>query len=177
MRRLIVVGLMVLSLAGCKRQAETTESASAPAPKDAPLVLKPSFSVNDEHASAYMLHGFSGLEDNQWRWAEKKFGVTLGEPMDAAKNGARLELKFAYLEQALKKAGPVTVSATVNGQPLLPETYKTAGRHTYARDLGGSTFHGGPVTVEFTTDKALPPNPPDIRELSIIVTDVGLSPR
>lgn len=177
MRRLIVVGLMVVALAGCKRQAETTESASAPAPKDALVVLKPSFNVGDEQASVYMLHGFSGLEEKQWRWVGTKFGVTLGEPMDAAKNGARLELKFAYPEAAFKKMGPVTLTATVNGQALLPETYNSQGRHTYARDLGGSTFHGGPVTVEFTTDKALPPNPPDVRELSVVVTDVGLSPR
>ncbi len=176
MRRLIVMGLVVLSLAGCKRQAETTESAPA-ASKDAPLVLQPSFKVNDEQASAYMLHGFHNLEENQWRWVGSKFGVTLAEPVDAAKNGARLELKFAYPEAAAKKLGALTLSATVNGQPLLPETYRTQGKYTYARDLGGSTFHGGPVTIEFATDKALPPGAVDARELSVIVTEVGLSAR
>src|SRR6185312_6615458 len=107
MRRLIVVSLMVFVLAACKRLPETAESAAesstgGTAPKDTPVVLKSSFLVNDEHASAYMLHGFSGLEDNQWRWVGNKFGVTLAEPKDAAKNGARLELKFAYPEVVAK---------------------------------------------------------------------------
>jgi hypothetical protein len=176
MRRLIVVGLMVVSLAGCKRSAET-ESAATAAPKDAPIVLGTSFKVNDEHAAAYILHGFYGLEEGQWRWVSSKFGVTLAEPIDAAKDGARLELKFTYPEAAAKQLGALTLSGTVNGQPLLPETYKTQGKYTYTRDLAGSTFHGGPVTVEFATDKALPQSPPDVRELSIIVTEAGLSAR
>lgn len=176
MRRLIAVGLMVLSLAACKRQEETAENTPGAA-KDAPVVLKTSFNVSDEQAAAYMLHGFHNLEENQWRWVGGKFGVTLAEPEGAAQNGARLELKFAYPEAAFKKLGPLTLTATVNGQPLLPEPYKESGKFMFARDLAGSTFHGGPVTVEFTTDKAIPPTPPDVRELSIIVTDVALSAR
>jgi hypothetical protein len=169
---------MVVSLAACKRQVETTETAPAPAAaKDSPVILKRSFKVSDKEAAAYMLHGFHNLEENQWRWVGSKFGVTLAEPADAAKNGARLELKFAYPEAAAKKLGALMLSATVNGQPVLPETYKTQGKYTYARDLAGSTFHGGPVTIEFVTDKALPPSAGDARELSIIVTEVGLSPR
>jgi len=179
MRRLIVVGLMVVSLAGCKRQVESTESApaTAPAAKDAPVVLKSSFKVSDEQASAYMQHGFYNLEENQWRWVGSKFGITLAEPLDAAKNGARLELKFAYPEAAAKKLGALTLTATVNGQPLLPETYKTQGKYTYARDLAGSTFHGGPVTIEFAADKSIPPGAQDARELSIIVTEASLTAR
>lgn len=175
MRRLIAVGLMVVSLTACKRQEEAVEN--APAAKDAPIVLKTSFNVNDEQASVYMLHGFHGLEENQWRWVGSKFGVTLAEPPDAAQNGARLELRFAYPDAAFAKLGALTLTAAVNGQPLSPETYKAPGRFVFTKDIAGPAFHGGPVTIEFSTDKALPPTPPEVRELSIIVIEAGLSPR
>ncbi len=81
---------------------------------------------------------FNGLEDNnQWRWVAGKFGVTLAEPEGAVQKGARLELKFAYPEAAFSKLGPLTLSASVNGQPLLPETYKAQGPvYVYSRHRG-----------------------------------------
>jgi hypothetical protein len=52
-----------------------------------------------------------------------------------------------------------------------------AGDYTYSRDVPPELLTGDAVTVEFTLDKALPPNPSDQRELGVIVQMVGLEPK
>lgn len=122
----------------------------------------------DPQAAAQMTHGFHSLE-NGWRWVASKFGVTLAPPEGST---AQLELKFALPAAVVDRLGAVTLSATVNGKPLEPETFKTSGNQVYTRDAG--MVGPGPVTVEFSTDKALPPGNGDARELALIVTRVSL---
>jgi hypothetical protein len=154
----------VLLLAGCKRQANQTNAEQA-----AELVT--GFAMSDPQAEAQMTHGFHALE-NGWRWVASKFGVTLASPGNSP---TQLELKFALPPAVSDRLGAVTLSATVNGNALAPQTYSEPGNQTYVRDLPAGTFGPGPVTVEFSTDKALPPGNVDIRELALIVTHVGLA--
>jgi hypothetical protein len=157
----MLVGL--LALAGCQRQAPEAEVA-----KEKAADLVSAFSVADSQAAAQMTHGFHAVE-NGWRWVESKFGVTLAPPDSGT---AQLELKFAVPAAVTDRMGPVTLSVTVNGKALMPETYAMPGDQTYTRDLGA--VGPGPVTIEFATDKALPPGGTDVRELALIVTQVGL---
>ena len=76
-----------------------------------------------------------------------------------------------------RAASPTTISATVNGVALPPETYRAAGDGTYARDLPASALSTDPVTIEFSVDKAIPPGDQDLRELALVVTSVGLLPK
>ncbi len=157
----------VLLLTGCKREAPEAQVAQE---KSADLVS--AFSVGDAQASAQMTHGFHGLE-NGWRWVGSKFGVTLAST-DASK-AAQLELKFSLPPAVFDRLGAVTLSATVNGKALPSQTYSTAGKTTYAQEIAAGTLGSGPVTVEFSTDKSLPPGNGDARELSLIVTNVSLT--
>jgi hypothetical protein len=152
-----------LALAGCKREAPQAEVA-----KEKAADLASGFGMADAQAAAQITHGFHGLE-NGWRWVASKFGVTLSPPESAA---AQLELKFALPAAVSDRMGAVTLSATVNGKPLTPETYKTPGNQVYTRDVG--MVGPGPVTIEFSTDKSLPPGNGDARELALIVTHVTL---
>jgi hypothetical protein len=151
-------------LAGCKRQAPEAEAA-----KEKPAELVSGFAMSDPQAATQMTHGVYGLE-NGWRWVASKFGVTLAAP--AGSGAAQLELKFALPAAVSDRLGAVTLSATVNGKALTPETYKTSGSQVYTRDVG--PVGPGPVVIEFSTDKALPPGGTDVRELALIVTHVGL---
>jgi hypothetical protein len=85
-----------------------------------------------------------------------------------------LELKFALPAAVFDRLGATTLSATVNGKPLPSQTYSSAGNQVYTQELAAGSFGPGPVTVEFSTDKALPPGNGDARELALIVTHVAL---
>jgi hypothetical protein len=68
----------------------------------------------------------------------------------------------------------MTLSASVNGLALAPETFTQAGDHVYTREVPANALNGEAVTVEFSVDKSLPPTEQDSRELSLIVFSVGL---
>jgi hypothetical protein len=156
----------MLLLAGCKRQEPQAEVA-----KEKAADLVSAFGMADPQAAAQITHGFHGLE-NGWRWVGSKFGVTLAPPESKA---AQLELKFSLPNAVFDRLGAVTLSASVNGKVLPSQKYSSAGPQVYTQDLEAGSFGPGPVIVDFTTDKALPPGNGDARELALIVTRVGLT--
>ena len=168
MRGLVaLIALLALAPAACKREAKP-QVTSLRAGTAAASVVK----MNDPDAAAQLLSGFYAVEENSWRWVGRKFSVALHPPRGAAQQGAFLRLKF-NLPNGLVKQGPVTVSASVGSQALMPETYTEGGNYSYVRDIPASAL-GGDVVVNFTCDKALPPANGDIRELSLIAVSVGL---
>jgi len=166
-RSLLLAGALLL--AGCKRQATETETA-----KEEVAVLASAFTMTDANAETQMTHGFHAVENGRWRWVASKFGVTLALPA-GAERGAQLELKFALPASVFDRLGPVTLKATADGKPLAPETFSAAGDYTYTKELAAGTVGPGAVAIEFSTDKAIPPGEKDIRELALIVTQVGLT--
>ncbi len=130
--------------------------------------------VADPGDSAQLVRGFSNVEADAWRWTTSKFSVVLRPPAGAAQNGAKLQLVFTLHEAVVKKLGPVTVNATVNGTAVGPETFSAAGDYTYSHEVPASALGADVVTVEFTTDKALAPTEQDKRELALIVKTIGL---
>jgi hypothetical protein len=67
----------------------------------------------------------------------------------------------------------VTLSASVNGTALPPETYSAAGEFEYTRDVDPKLLAGDAVNVEFTLDKFLPAGAVDGRELGLVASSVG----
>jgi hypothetical protein len=168
-RRLIaaLVLLMVVTLApsGCRRKKKgrTREDGLASV-----------INVADPADSAQLVRGFSNVEADAWRWSTSKFSVVLRPPPGAAQNGAKLELNFTLHDAVVSKLGPVTVTATVNGTPVAAETFSAPGDFTYSHEVPPSALGSDVVTVEFSTDKALPPTEKDKRELALIVKTIGL---
>ena len=74
----------------------------------------------------------------------------------------------------VEKLKNVSLSATAGGSALPPETYTTAGDYFYVREIPASLLTGDSLRVDFQLDKAMPPNGADIRELGIIVLNIGL---
>jgi hypothetical protein len=130
--------------------------------------------VADPADSAQLVRGFSNVEADAWRWTTSKFSVVLRPPAGSAQNGAVLQLAFTLHDTVVKKLGPVTVTATVNGTPVGSETYSQAGDYTYSKDVPASALGADVVTVEFSTDKSLAPTDVDKRELALIVKTIGL---
>jgi hypothetical protein len=127
----------------------------------------------DPRAAVQLVRGFHGVEQNAWRWTTGSFAVTLKPPANAAQKGATLEFKFVVPGVVIDKLKSVTLSASVNGQKLAPETYTKEGEYTYSRDVPPSALTGDAASVEFTLDKFLPASPEDMRDLGVIMTMVG----
>ena len=104
----------------------------------------------------------------------KNFTVTLRPPAGADKNGARLELKFVIPDVMYNRVGDQTLNAKVNGVDLGPEKYSKAGECTYTRDVPAAALSGEAASFDFSVDKGIPPTDQDPRELSVVVTSVGL---
>jgi hypothetical protein len=173
LRRLTLVFWLVLSITSCKRSTHDAEALVTE--KTAPLVSV--VNVNDPAAAAQLVRGFHALEAGTWRWTMKQFEVALRPPPGAAQNGARLNFRFAVPEPIVSKFGPATLSATINGLALGPETCQKSGNYIYTRDVPASALKGDVVVVQFTCDKGMAPSAADARELSLIAVSIGLEPK
>ncbi len=158
--------LALLAPVGCKRKKHAQAD-------DQPAGLATMVNAADARTSAQLVRGFYDVEQNAWRWTGPSFAAKLRTPSTAAQKGAMLELKFTVPEVVTQKVGAVTLSASVNGQKLTPETYPKSGEYTYSRDIPASALQGESATVEFTLDKYMPGTAQDVRDLGVIVTMIG----
>jgi hypothetical protein len=169
-RRLAAALLVCLFLSGCKhrerkvRVVQTDEDSAS---------LASVIHMGDPSAAPQLLKGFHAIEDKSWRWTMGEFAVVLRPPRNAATKGATLHFKFTLPEAVLSKVKPVSLSASVNGTALPPETYIQAGELDYSRDVDGKLLKGEAVNVEFKLDKFLPAGTVETRELGVIGTSVG----
>jgi hypothetical protein len=61
--------------------------------------------------------------------------VNLHPPARSAQQGAVLELHLTVPPPTIEKLGSITLSASIGGAALAPETYSKAGEYTYRRDV------------------------------------------
>jgi hypothetical protein len=169
-RRLAAALWVCLLLTGCKhrdrkvRVVQTEEDSAS---------LASVIHMGDPRAAPQLLKGFHGIEENSWRWTMGEFAVALRPPRNATLKGATLHFKFVLPEAVLSKVKTLSLSASVNGTALSPETYTQAGGFDYSRDVDGKLLSSESVNVEFTLDKFLPAGTVETRELGVIGTSVG----
>jgi hypothetical protein len=165
----ILIAPVVFESAACRRtprraDAETGEAGNG---------LASMVYAADPRASAQLVRGFYGVEQNAWRWTAGSFAVTLRPPAGASEKGGTLIFKFVIPEPEIDKLKSLTLSAVVGGVKLDPETYNSAGDQTYTRDVPPAAFKNDAVTAEFTLDKVMPPAGRDARELGVIMNAIG----
>jgi hypothetical protein len=130
--------------------------------------------VAHPRADTQLLNGFHKVEQGSWRWTMGSFAVALEPPAGAAQNGARLELRFTLPDPVVARHKTVTLSASVAGTALPPETYTKAGEYTYTRDVPSAALSTPPVKVTFALDHFLKAGEVEPRELGLVVSTVGL---
>ncbi len=158
---------------GCRRQHPlTVETVEEEGP---PLVSV--VHVADPRATPQLLRGFYDIEHNSWRWTMGKFSVTLRPPAGAATKGATLQLNLTMPEPVISRLRSVTLSASIRGVALDPETYTKPGDHVYRRDVPAASLAAEAVTIDFALDKYLAAGAVEQRELGVIVTQAGLIPK
>jgi len=164
----LAVGLCTLTCA-CKRPDPIHLQPTI----EEPPALSSTVLISDASQSSQLIRGFYELQNRTWRWAGPRFGVALGSPSGAAKNGAWLVLRFSLAEASINALKTITVAAKVGNAALPAEAFTTPGEHTYRHEVPASAFTRNPVGVEFTVDKFLTP-PNDGRNLALIALSVGL---
>src|SRR5204863_8603551 len=118
----------------------------------------------DAKSAPQLLKGFHSVEGNSWRWTMGHFAVALRPPRNAAVRGATLRLKFSLADAVISSTKNITLSCSVNGTPLPPETYTQAGEFEYTRDVDPKLLAADAVNVEFALDKFIPAGTLESRE-------------
>ena len=167
MRRLILLLCLVLAVnAGCKRR----EKARVQTIEESSVGLASTVNMADPRQSTQLVSGFYDVEQNAWRWTKGKFSVVL----KPTKGPAALVVHLAIPESVMSKVKTVTLTATVNGTALPPQTYTKDGEDVYKQDVPVSALTGDAVTVAFSLDKFLAAGAIEERELGIVVSSIGL---
>jgi tRNA (mo5U34)-methyltransferase len=111
--------------------------------------------------SVKLLDGWYALENNSYRWTERRFAVELRRP--PADKGASLRFNFR-----LVGPGPVTLAARVNGVALPEATFMGEGEHSYEVPISREAARHPPIRIDFSVDKSLAGGM-DERELALLV--------
>jgi hypothetical protein len=165
---LILIPLLLVG-AGCKRRNRSAGQ---------PQVIASTIFAGDPTVAAHFAKGFYTVEENAWRWTAKDFAVDLSPPLHADQKGAQLVVKLVVPDAEIQKLPSVQLSASIQGYKLESQTYTKGGQYTYTRDVPADEFKdkqpSDVMRIDFSVDHTLPPTGNDIRELGIIVSEVGL---
>jgi tRNA (mo5U34)-methyltransferase len=109
-----------------------------------------------------ILNGWHKMENMAWRWTGREFGAII-ENLEGAN---RLEFRFEIACDLLKSSDTLSIDATVNGQPLPPEAFRTAGKHLYSRTISPAPRR---CEIRIRLSHTFPEPPDSDRDLGVIV--------
>ncbi|MEZ5361376.1 MAG: hypothetical protein R2748_03285 [Bryobacterales bacterium] len=121
--------LLLAALSGCVQNEPgipIEEEEGAP-----PAQLLSNVNVADPRAAPQLLRGFHGLEQQAWRWTERKFAVMLQPPPPG--QPVVLNLTFTLPGVVTDEVGPITMTARINGQQVGARNLRFAGREQAVR--------------------------------------------
>jgi hypothetical protein len=133
--------------------------------------------VADPRVATRLVKGFYSTDNQYWRWTAREFSIILNPPKGAGQKGAVLVLRYAIVEAVLASAKTMELSIAVDGVALPRQHYDKPGQFTLRLDVPPEAFRFDPVRVDFTLNKALPPSGREVRELGMIVSEVGFESR
>jgi hypothetical protein len=133
--------------------------------------------MGDPATANQLLGGFYGVEggggDNAWRWTGPEFAVALAPPTPAPR-GARLLLRLYFPETQIQKLGPMTLTASLDGQPLAPETYDKGGSYDFIRDIPACFLETNVLPITFSFDPYSAKSETEGRDLGAVVLMASL---
>lgn len=112
--------------------------------------------------SVHLLDGWHPLEQNSFRWTEKRFSIEIKRPH-------LIQFSTFCFNFRLPSPGPVTLSAKVNGSDMPPATLRTEGAQSYSIQIPRQAIQAGAIRIDFAIDKCLPAGALDERELGLLV--------
>jgi tRNA (mo5U34)-methyltransferase len=109
-----------------------------------------------------ILNGWHKMENMAWRWTGREFGLVIENRAGAT----RLEIVFQATPALFKSSDTLSLEATVNGEPLPPETFRSAGRHVYSRSVSPAPRQ---CEIQIRLSHTFPEPPDSDRDLGVIV--------
>jgi FkbM family methyltransferase len=129
--------------------------------------------MGDRAKERQLVRGLYPVEGGAWRWTAKTFVIALGTPPEASKSGASLVFNFSIPPVAIDRLKGVTLSASIGGVALEPESFATQGDHKYRRSIPRSALGTKEtVEIEFKLDRSLPAAEFG-RELGVVAKSAG----
>jgi hypothetical protein len=162
---------LVFLPAGCNRKPKPQQQVHVV--EEERVALATVVHIADPRTSSQLLSGFYNVEQGSWRWTGRKFSVVLAIPENVSQKQISLVFKMAVPEPVIQKLKSVTLTASVNGVALAPETYRKAGEYMFTREVSAKALGGASAQIEFALDKALPAGANDSRELGLVATSIG----
>lgn len=159
--------------AGCSKEDKTPTKATVEEAPTAPRLLT-AVNMGEPKAGRQLLTGFYDIEANAWRWTSKDFSVSLRPPAGSAARGGTLVFDLSIPQVVIDSLHSVTLSASVNGTALAPETYSQEGQMQYKRDIPANLLASPSVRIDFHLDKVMAPGNGDRRQLGVIARSVAL---
>jgi hypothetical protein len=159
---LVLLSVSLLFVAeGCKRRHKKPEIVT-----DA--------RAGDPDVSDRFSDGFYNIEAGAWRWTAKQFTVILNPPANSAQRGGHLVVHLVIPDPVIANSKIIELSCSVGDLKLDPQVFAKAGNYTYERDIPADKLQGKDVHVDFAVDHTLAGTNGDMRQLGIIVSEVGL---
>ncbi len=169
-----LLAAVLSSAPACRRTrpVQVQETTDEEGPRMASIVH-----TGDPRSDAQLISGFYGIEQNSWRWTAQRFSVVLRPPAGAAQRGATLVVSLTVPDVVITKLHTISLTASIGGNTLPPETYTQPGPYTFKRDVAPNLLTNATVQVDFQLDKVMQPDGGDIRQLGVVVNSIGLEPR
>jgi hypothetical protein len=132
------------------------------------------FNVADPARSNQLIYGFYGVEAKPSRWTARKFSFALKPPAGSATKGGKLWIRLFVPDLEIRKIGPMTLEASIDGYSLAPQEFTEGGMYVYAAKVPAELLDTNLLPVHCEFDRAAPPSAADNRELGAVLTEVGL---
>jgi cephalosporin hydroxylase len=172
-RTRVVVCCLTLLGAACNRKPAEKQPDASTVPASVDDRYTPTISVlgtGDKIFEKRLLRGFYE-STGSWRWAARKFAVSLDVPQPLGPS--YLELDFS-LPTELASQLPVTLIERVNHQEIARTTLTKADRYLITNPVPIKLLRTSPAEVEFEVDKSFPDADHGGRETALIVVGAGL---
>jgi hypothetical protein len=133
-----------------------------------------SVNIADPGQAAQLLNGFYGIEGGKSRWTAKNFSVLLKIPPGSP---LRIYLKVYVPDVQIRNLGPIKIRAEVAGRELPSLTLSKPIEYIYSVSVDPAALRSDYVVAKFRLDKSSVGLNGDVRELGVVVTEVGLAPQ
>jgi hypothetical protein len=117
-------------------------------------------------ATLRLSEGWTEISAQQWAWTLKKF-VIEADSHDATPP-SRFRLDF-IIPPVVASCSPVTIRCKVNGKSAGKQVHKGHGPQIFEAELPGRINHRQTMRFEFSVEHRFYPEPPDTRDLGVIV--------
>jgi hypothetical protein len=169
-RRQLLFASLALCFAACRSATPDLSGFT----EEEPPRLSSSISAAERSVAAQLVSGWEDITDNAWRWTAPRFTAVLRPPPGSSSRGATLRFQFFLPAVEMSRLKELTLSASVQGFRLAPETYRAAGDAVYTREVPAVILAGDSVLVEFTVDKPFVPVKGDPRALGVVAKLLSL---